>query len=316
MALNYDAIHSLTKKKYLPKLVDNFFKSNPFLAVLKEKQQAFDGGPSIIEPLIYGSLSHIKSYSMYDTVSYDQTTPVTAAEFRPKNVVAPLIISKDEELQNMGENQVLSLLESKIQIAEETLKSSMTAMLYGDGTGNAGKDITGLRAAIAATGVYGGIDRATNAWWNAYVSANAGVPAALTFNRMLKVFLAISDGNDQPTMLLCGNQTWATYHELIRGSAQLTSELSKKMAGMGFQTLEFMGKPVLADPSCPEGEIYFINEKYMKLRHHKAANFTTTPFRQADDMIAKKQEILWTGNLTFNNMRRQGVLKDITLVTL
>ena len=313
MSLNFDAIHALTKKKHLPRLVDNFFRSNPFLAVLRDKEQAYDGGPSIIEPIIHGQLNHVTSYAGYDVIQYDQTIPITAAEFRPKNIVAPIIISRDEELQNMGDNQVLNLLDAKYQIAEETLKASVSTMLYGDGTGNSGKDLDGLGIAVSATGTYGGINRATYAWWRAHISANAGTPIALTIPRMLSVYLTISDGNDQPTMMLCGNRTWGTYHELLRTGSQLTTEFSRKMAGLGFQTLEFMGKPIVADANCPEGRIYFLNDKYFKWRPHSSSNFVNTKFRQADDMIAKRQEILLTGNITFNNMRRHGMLGDITL---
>ena len=38
MSLNYDAIAALTEKKYIPKLVDNFFNSNPLLVSKKENK--------------------------------------------------------------------------------------------------------------------------------------------------------------------------------------------------------------------------------------------------------------------------------------
>src|SRR5690606_1288123 len=109
-----------------------FFMSNPLLMMLRERQQTYDGGHTIVEPLIYGELSGVKSYAGYDTITYDTNIPVTAAEFKPKNLVAPIIISKDEELQNTGESQVLNLLRAKYRIAEETLKKMFTSQLYGD----------------------------------------------------------------------------------------------------------------------------------------------------------------------------------------
>ena len=93
---------------------------------LKKREQTFPGGYKIVEPLIYGNISGVKSYSLYDQVVYDTSIPISAAEFVPKNIVAPIIISKDEELQNAGETQVLQLLKSKIQIVEETLKATVT----------------------------------------------------------------------------------------------------------------------------------------------------------------------------------------------
>ncbi len=319
MALNYTALEALTKKKYIPKLIDNFFKSNPFLVYLRKRQQTYDGGYKIVEPLIYGDLSGIKSYSLYDTVSYDTNIPISAAEFEPKNLVAPIIISKDEELKNSGENQVLQMLKSKFKIAEETLKKTVTSQLYGDGTGNGGKDLTGLGIAVADTGVYGSIDRSTYSWWKAKVLSNSGTPgtpATLDLNNMVRLFLSISDGNDQPDLLLCGMATWHEYYKQVEAKAQLQTKLGQAMANYGFQTLEFMGKPIIADPNCPEGSIYFLNSKYMKWRVHKQANFAVTLFRPDDTRIARKQEILLTGNLTINNCRRFGVLTDISYTAI
>jgi len=320
MALNYDALTALTEKKYIPKLVDNFYKSNPFLVYLKQRQQSFPGGFKVVEPLIYGNIGGVKSYSLYDTISYDTNIPVSAAEFETKNIVAPIIISKDEELRNSGETQVLSMLKAKIQIVEETLKSSVTTQLYADGTGNGGKDITGLAAAIANTGTYGGIDRSTNSWWNAIILSNhattPGTAATLSLDKMVRLFLTLSDGNDQPDLILCGQATWLEYYKLVEAKVQINTTMGKKLADYGFQTLEFMGKPIVADPNCPEGIIYFLNSKYMKFRVHKDANFKATPFRTDDTRIAKKQEILLTCNLTFNNCRRLGKLVDISYTAL
>lgn len=320
MALNYDALTALTQKKYVPKIIDNFFESNPLLVYLKDRQKTFPGGHRIVEPLIYGNIEGVKSYSMYDTITYDTNIPISAAEFQPKNVVAPIIISKDEELQNAGETQVLQLLKSKIQIVEETLKSSVTSMLYGDGTGNGGKDITGLGAAVATTGVYGGIDRDTYAWWRAKVSTNnpttPGTAATLDLNNMMRLFLALSDGNDQPDLILCGMATWHEYFKMVESKVQINTTMGKKMADYGFQTLEFMGKPIMADPNCPEGIMYFLNTKYLNWRVHKDANFKVTPFHTDDTRLAKKQEILLTGNLTINNCRKFGKLVDISYTAI
>ena len=320
MPLNYDALSALTEKKYIPKLIDNFFRSNPFLVYLKERQKTFPGGHKIVEPLIYGNVEGVRSYSLYDTISYDTNIPISAAEFEPKNLVAPIIISKDEELRNAGETQVLQLLESKIQIVEETLKAAVTSQLYSNGTGNGGRDLTGLSAAISDSDIYGGIDRATNAWWRARVISNhattPGTPAVLSLERMVRTFLGVSDGNDQPDMLLCGLATWFEYYRAVEGRVQIQTTMGKKMADYGFQTLEFMGKPIIADPNCPEGRIFFLNSKYINWRVHKNANFAVTKFRPDDTRLAKKQEILLTGNLTVNNCRRLAVLQDISFTAI
>ena len=194
----------------------------------------------------------------------------------------------------------------------------MVTQLYSDGTGHGSKDITGLKAAIAATGIYGGINRDTHAWWRAKSVSNntVGVPEDLSLAKMMSLFLAISDGNDRPDLILCGQGTWYEYYKLVETATQLTTPMGQQMASYGFQTLEFMGVPVVADPSCDEGLMYFLNSKYMKWRPHKQANFATTPFHTDDTRLAKKQEILLTTQLTINNCRRFGVLTDISYTAI
>lgn len=316
MSLNYDAIDALTRKKYIPKLVDEFFKSTPLLVKLREKSQGYNGGPKIVQPLIYGELAHGKSYTFYDTLQYDQNVPISAAEFEPKNLVQPFIISRDEERRNSGsDTQVISLIESKMEIAKKSLTKMFATQLYGDGTGNSGKDLTGLKIAVSDAGVYGGINRSTYTWWRSRVDHNNGTPRELTLDLMLKMLINISEGADRPNLIVCSPKCWAVYHNLLVEEVTLTSEPAKEMANYGFQTLEFMGIPVVADPYAPDNtnnaSMYFLNLTYLSLRHDSGTNFTSTPFRQADDMLARKKEILWSGNLTCSNCQRQGVIKDI-----
>lgn len=312
MDLNYDAIAALTKKKYLPKLVDNFFNSHALLALLRQKAYEKWTGHKIVEPLIYGELSGVTSYSGYDTVTYDQNTPITAAEFDWKHLVAPIIWPKTDEVQNYGSDvQVKNAIKAKMQVAELSLKKQFASQLYGDGTGNSGKDITGLGAMISTTGVYGGIDRATYAWWKAVVYSNGGTARPLTTRLMRKMFLEISDGSDQPDIIITTDKLWNRYGEMAEGKLTLTNKNSRMLADLGFQVLEFMGKPIVADKDCPAGEMYFLNLDYVKLRYSPIANFALTKVHQSDNQIAFKQEILWSGNLTCGNCSRQGKITDL-----
>ncbi len=315
MALNYDALTALTRKKWIPEAIDTYFDSHPFLVFMKQSKQyqAWGDGYKIIEPLKYGELAYVQSYAGYDPITYDINMPVTAAEFDMKNLVAPVIIDEDTERKN-STGQVLPIVKEKVELAMDTLQKIFAAQLFTDGTGNSSKDITGLGLAISDAGIYGGINRADpQNWWKAVVNANGAVPRALTLALLLKVWNQVSDPGhkDQPDLHIVDDKVWLVFHELLGTKVQLTSEMSKKLAGYGFQVLEFMGKPVVADGDVPAGYWYMLNTKYMKLRYHPKAHFTTRPWRPDDTRIAKKMEILWTGNLTVSNCRRLAVIKDI-----
>lgn len=313
MALNYSAIDSITQKKYMPELIDNIFNSNPLLSFLRDRQKTYDGGTKIVEPLIYAELGGAQSYSGYDLMNYDTGLPITAAEFEPRNLAGTIIFSKDEELKNMGESQVQDLVEAKMKIVEMSLKKEFITQLLSDGTGNGSKDITGLAAMFSATNTYGGINRTEQAWWKPIIKGNGGSVRALTELLMLDAFMDASDGDDQPEVIFTSKKGWQQYYLLVKGRITLYTESVKKSLGLGFQTLEFMGRPVimdtnLSDTNCP---FYFLNMKYIKLRAHKAANFTQTKWRPDDSRLAMKKEILWTGNLTCNQPRREALLTDI-----
>ncbi|QNB45844.1 phage major capsid protein [Thermanaerosceptrum fracticalcis] len=313
MALNYNAITALTRKKHVPKLVDNFFNSHPLLVLLKKRDKGYSPfeGHSIVEPLMYGELNNVGSYGAYDTTNYDQSTPITAAEFAVKHLVAPITLSFPEEVQNHGSDvKVLDLLDAKYQVAEETLMKKFSTQLYGDGTGNSGKDITGLGACVAASGTYGNISPVDFAGWVAQVDSNSGQARPLNTRMMRRMFLSSSDGPDKPDLIITTDKIWNRYAEMAEGKLQLSTN-SKMLADLGFQVLEFMGVPIVADKDCTAGTMFFLNTKYLKLRYSPIANFKATPVRPADTYIGIKQEILWSGNLTCSNRRRQGKITDI-----
>ncbi len=314
MALNYDALTALTRKKYIPELMDVYFDSHPFLVYMKQSKryQGWGDGYKIIEPLKYGELAYVQSYSGYDVIGYDTSLPISAAEMEMRNLVAPVIIDEDTERQN-STGQVLPIVKEKVELAMDTLQKKFSAQLFGDGTGNTNKDIIGLGLGISDAGIYGGIDRAIYTWWRSVVNANGGTPRALLLSLLLKVWNQCSDPGhkDQPDLHLVDDKVWLVYHELLGGKVQLTSEMSKKLAGYGFQVLEFMGKPVVSDGDVPAGYWYMLNTKYIKLRYHPKANFTTRPWRPDDTRIAKKMEILWSGNVTISNCKRHALIKDI-----
>ena len=51
--INWDALSSLTRDKFLPVLVDNIFNSNPLAVKLLKNAEKLDGGRKIITPLEY-----------------------------------------------------------------------------------------------------------------------------------------------------------------------------------------------------------------------------------------------------------------------
>lgn len=323
MALNYDAISSLVRKKRIPELVDNYFADHPLGRVLRDRgavEPFTDGGNLIVEPLITGGLANGQSYSKYDAISYDQTMPVTAAQYSIKNLVVPIIVSKDEENQVRGDNALTTFMNAKMQIAQLTFEDLFAKQLYGDGTGNSAKDIDGLAAALSTSSTYGGIAVADFSNWAAKIvtGATAGTAEPLAIPRLISVWTQAIKGNDHPDLILAGRKTYSAYWDLTQGIIKSRTSAVQKMADLGFETLEWHGVPVVYDPYADTAtatqfadSMTMLNTKYLKLRPTLSGHFETTPWRQADTMIAMKSELLWSGNLTCSNRQRQAQLQDI-----
>ena len=182
-----------------------------------------------------------------------------------------------------------------------SLVEKLTNGVYSDGTGNGGKDLTGLSAMVAATGTYGGINSSLYTWWQSFVDSSSN---AITLAEMRTLFNTPTvGGRDHPDLIVTTQAIFETYEGLLTNVADLAfmttpSEGVKKMGDGGFQTLGFKGVPIVWDELCNSGYIYFLNTEHMKLVVHEDANFKVGEFIKPGDQDAKVSQILFMGNLT------------------
>ena len=210
-------------------------------------------------------------------------------------------ISGKEERQNSGRSKIIDLLEAKTKQAEMSLTEALSTGLFSDGTGNGGKDLTGLEAMVSNSGVYGGIDSSTYTWWQAGVEATT---EALGLPKMRTAFNAASiGGKDTPSLIVTTQALYEKYESFLTTTIQMNAAGTKDLADAGFQVLEFKGVPIVWDELCPSGVMYFLNKKHMRLVVHRDANFETTAFVKPENQDARVAQILFMGNLTCNRRK-------------
>lgn len=303
---NFDALLSTTLANYRSQLTDNVFTARPLTYFLMDKGRIrmLNGGTKIVEPLIYGTNSTVKSYSGYDSVALTAQEGISAAEYEWKQYAASIAISGIEEGKNNGEQEIINLLEAKIMQAEESMRESFNQMFFGDGTGNSGKDWNGLGNLVEASGTVGGINRATagNEFWQSKEENTAG---ALTLAQMASLYNSTSVGNDHPDMILTTQTLFEKYESLLQPQLRYTDT---KTADAGFQNLLFKAAPVTFDVHCTAGVMYMLNSKYLSLVGHSGKWFSQTDFVRTPDVDARYALILCYGNLTCRNAKKQGKL--------
>ena len=325
---NLSDIISTTIQSRSGVLADNVTKNNALLYKLKERGNVkpFSGGNVILQELMYNDATtqNAGSYSGYDVIDITPNSPISAAQFDMKQYAAAVSISGFEMLQNSGKEQIIDMLEGRMQVAEAQLMNQISAGVSSDGTGNGGKDITGLAAAVSITptsGTYGGINRATWSFWqNVKFDATTDGTAAATSGNiqsyMNRVAIQLVRGTDRPDMIVAGNDYYRFYLESLQNIQRITSESS---AAAGFTSIKYMGAGLNCDVFLDGGiggqlatdRMYFLNTKYIFLRPHRDRNFVPIGGdRQSVNQDAVVKLMGWAGNLTCSGAQFNGVLDD------
>ena len=171
----------------------------------------------------------------------------------------------------------MDLVASELNITAEALRQELGTEVYGDGTGNSGKDILGLVAAVDdSTNVttYGGLSRATFTNWRGTLTAQSG---SLSIANLAADFDAAQVGNDTPTLIVTTPAVFTIYealltptvsHQFSMNDFRMTGEGMAKVGGtlaanQGFRALTFRGVPVVADEKATSGNIFTLNENHL-----------------------------------------------------
>ena len=295
-------------------IADNVTNNNALLKKLEQRGRikTASGGSKILQELSFAENTNAGWYSGYDLLPVGISDVISAAEFDWKQAAVPVVISGLEMLQNAGKEQMIDLLDSRMEVAEATLQNLIATGIYSDGTGAGGKEITGLDAAVPldpTTGTYGGIDRATWTFWRSQIQ-NSGDTDTLLAD-MNGLWATLVRGTDRPDIIVMDAVTWEAYVAALQAQQRFNSA---DVGDLGFPTLKFMGTDVVLDGgiggACPAGTAFFLNTKYLHYRPH--ANRNMVPLspnrRYATNQDAEVQIIGWAGNLTCSGAQFQGRL--------
>lgn len=295
------------------KIADNVTDNNAVLTWLAKRGniKPFSGGSSILQELSFADNGNAGYYSGYDLLPTAAQDVISAAEFAIKQVAVPVVISGLEQLQNAGKEQIIDLLEGRLGVAEASMANLIANGLYSDGTGSGGKQITGLQAMlpITQTGTYGGIDRATWAFWQNKVVNTSGIVAATILGSWNSLYAQTVRGADHTDLILVDSATWAIYVAALQTNQRF---MNADKANAGFATLQFMNADVVLDGgidgNCPTATAFFLDTKYVHYRPHRERNMVplSPNKRYATNQDAEVQILAWAGNLTASGNKFQG----------
>ncbi len=309
-------------------LADNVTNNNALLRRLKERGNVkkVSGGNVILQEIMYNdpNTNNTNSYSGYEVLNVGQNSPISAAQFSFTQYASAITISGLEMIQNTGKEAIIDLLDGRMQVAEAQLANRIGGDIYLDGTGNSGKNITGLAAAVpddSSSGTYGGIDRGTWTFWRSvYYSGVTNGGAAVSASNIQKYMDSIAvqliRGTDKPDLIVTDNNYYSLYLQSLQ-SIQRVTDSGGSMQGAGFASLKYYGAGMSSDVVLDGGigsdatanHMWFLNTKYIFLRPHADRNFVPIGGeRQAVNQDAIVKLIGWAGNMTSSGPQFCGVL--------
>lgn len=316
---NLSEIVTTTLRDRSGKLADNVSKGNILLAKTKSKGAWKSAeGRSIVQELDYAENSTFQYYSGGEILNISASDVLSAAEFDWKQAaVAVVATGLETEVQNVGDAQVINLLEARIKNAERTMRNNICNGLYSDGTGSGGKQIGGLQHVVAddpTTGTVGGINRASYSFWrNQVFDATTDGSGATTASNIQTHFNAMwlecTRGPDKPDLIITGS----AYYRFFLDSLQTIQRITDSETGkLGFNNVMYQSAPVVYEDNTgmPAQRAYFLNTDYLFLRYAPRRLFKPLEKVPSINQDAMAQLITFAGNLTTSNASLQGVYKE------
>jgi hypothetical protein len=153
--------------------------------------------------------------------------------------------------------------------AAVTTSSSHFVFRHGSVVDSACRETSGLQQIIATSATaFGGITpTGANSFWDNLRDTTGG---ALAVDNMMKAWNQVRIAGGDVTHMITSYGLQRAYFNLLQGQVRYVEPLRIKG---GFESLEFMSKPLVADLDAPFGNIYFIDTKWLKVFSNRDWHF-------------------------------------------
>jgi len=311
--------------------VDALYKKVAFLDGVRRAGgvETETGGIKIQRPLSIAEHSTITQLATgYEPVSLAVSDALRPAVYEWNDFVAPIVITRKEEMENSGEYAVVKILEARMksvmgmlrrELNKQILTNGSTILtalntLNGDsaGTGSATGFLEHL-ATASQTNVVGGVSKATfnvAGWTNQF--KNAG--GSLGMDDLYSIYIAANSvaPSGDISHLIMSADAFSQYRQLMFAQERYVD--ASKLDG-GRMALAFNGAVAEQDPemgfaSSVAGNVdaYMLNYDGIKLVFHSEGDFNVSPFEHVSGSTARAAQLYVKCQLVADHLGSQSVL--------
>ena len=309
--------------------VDELFQRVPFLDFAKKLGgiEYEDGGIKIQRPLAVSNHSTITQLATgYEPVSLAVQDVMQPALYEWSDFVAPIVITKKEELENSGEKAIVKIVEARMRNVMGLLRREInrqlvagdSAVLTSLNTLNGVATTTGFLeqgapTAAGQTNLVGGLARSLvpdgNGLFNRIFNSNNlfGTDGIRGMHQLAAETSARAPMGETK-LILASEAGYANYRRALFTQERYIDE---KQLNAGYMSLAFGNAAVVQDVFMPsnattganlQATMYFINFDGIKLVMHSDGDLVVSPFEYIPGTTARSAQIYWKGQLIADNL--------------
>lgn len=290
--------------------------------------QEESGGSYVDIPLVLTDHSTITQLSNgYESVSLAVKDVMRTGSSIWCDAVAPVVITKKEQLSNKGERAMVKIAETRMKQVVGMLQREVNKQICA-GNSTILTDLQTLNGAVAGgflhadpfgsqTGTVQGISKAAfpQSYQNQYMDANGNLTIAEMQELLVQTKVFGPEGDVD--LVVASPASYSSYRSLLEDNERYTS--IKEMQDMsGRLALVFGGAPVYIEPSLigvtasdtNPLSMYFLNSKLFSLYTDPDAFFEVEPMQAIPGYASMAANIMVRCQLTASNLSGHGILTD------
>ncbi len=294
------AVTTTTREFILKKVYDQVTTGTPGLMTFLQTAKEWKSGTTYQFPIKYQDTTNGGTMGIADKLDTDRQNTRVRATFALKAANKPVVVAIAETTANMGDEQIVDLLDTEFDSQAQSLMNVVAQQMYtGNGTGNDWDSLANCASDSTLFATYGSLSRSTYSAFSGYYLASTG---ALTLAKLATAEDATTIGVDDPNMAFTTKAIWSTYESLLTPSVRANIQASgyPRMnafggvpstpglgAQQGFVYLTFRGTAIAKDEQVPSGKFFLVNTKAFGFVgfNYEDENIMTANFKKTSDAV-------------------------------
>jgi hypothetical protein len=312
--------------------VDQLYRKTAFLDLVKSAGgiEYEDGGIKLQRPLSVVDHSTITQLATgYEPVSLAVSDVLKPAVYEWQDFVAPVVITKKEELENQGEKAIIKIVEARMKNVMAMFRRELNKQILA-GTSTVMSNMSSLNGFTLTTGfleegapdpanqtnIVGGLAKNSlnvPGWFNSSRATTGFINADLTaLYQECNQFSPFGD----VSAIIVNPATFAAYKAALFDKERYMS--SDKLDGGRLQ-LAFAGAVMEQDNEMPTNggvladaySAYMLNFEGIKMVFHSDGDFAVSPFEFISGTTARSAQVYLKAQLIADHLRGSGVLTGL-----